>query len=748
MPFRAPRKRKGAFGSPKPPAGFPQALGNARDLITRGHHEEGLAALSALAAATRNPTKRGKILMLTAESEARLSRHESAAGAYAKAGDFARQAGDLRLLLKASLGRIRSLLAGLRDDDARNAAADLLASLHEQQNNYQQLADTSTEDLANAGSLEIPPQPPRPTVVLTSLAQAFITAGLTADARQFLQRAVQLTPNGASRARQELARLALASDDPAQAERFAREALLMGRFQAKTTAAWKLYLEARSRQNLSPILEPDVLAALRTHAKGRSASSSLLSICRTLRSHGSQEWLDLARAALSAPDTDPVIATELEKILQAEAKLTGGEAPEQIANRALRLLAKKDISPQEQKAHAKEYVRYSLLAGTEPDTSAIVRRATKLHGEGQAVEVLHAMALGAIMAGREDAGRQMLQQLQAELAPGSDPWGKATWALAELEEDTKQFSASASTYLELAGTKNIPAKFRAQAMLRGFKNLSSAGGSSDVNATKGFVSTLLSEVDDHRTALDIARQLALAGPPFRKLSAEAASRGIALADSMLQSDLSVQDTLVIIEYLARKLYWDLGLYHEVISRFDRLDAATRSEMRLVGGNLWYEYLAVVFRSLCQINETARARRLAAEVLDKEQATPEGYVILGSEYADYLMTARECAEAFKFHGWIVKEAPTHRKAAASHYWLAIRALNLGDRPFAHNSATALRKCYSMAPALLDEWELDAAALLIQRDCDLAQTAKDPGAARYETAFLAKQLARMKEHIAGL
>jgi len=197
---KAPRQLLGSASS--------ISLRSARDLIGSGNHTEALAALNTLAKTSRNTTRRAKILLLIGESETKLSRHAAAATAYSKGNAFARQATDLNLLMQTASGEIRSLLRALRTEDAKSSAT------------------------------------------------AFLESGLTAEARTFLQKAIQLSPNGASRARQSLAKLALAADDPALAERYAREALLMGRFQTKV----------KTKTGFIPVLAGKLKVKFKAHA--------------------------------------------------------------------------------------------------------------------------------------------------------------------------------------------------------------------------------------------------------------------------------------------------------------------------------------------------------------------------------------------------------------------------------------------------------------------------------------------------
>ncbi len=707
--LRKNRKRKSqpqSSGSP-----FSVSLRSARDLIANGKQDEGLTALNQLATTTRNPTRRAKILLIIGASETELSRHAAAAGAFSRAAAFARQATDLDLLLRASAAEIRALLRALRTEDAKKAAATLLAELNQAQQAYEKILALTPAQLAAKGGIQVPAQPPRPTVVLTKIAHAFLESGLTTEAREFLLKAIQLSPNGASRARQSLAKLALAGDDPALAERYAREALLMGRFQAKTIAAWQLYLDARARQNLKPILEPDVLASFQTHAKARIASASLYSISRTLRSHGDPTWKTLARSGIALSSADPIIATELEKLIQADAKLTLSEEPRLIAARALRLFRAKDAAAQEQVSHAKAYARFSLLALSTPNLTLINRIATQRFGDLHTITVRHAMALGAIQAKDTDRARTWLLALLADLTPGTEPWGKATWALARLEESLENPGEASVWYFELAENKLTPPRFRIQAMLKGFRELVKSNGTVDTPKVSAAVSSILSTVDDYKLALDAARQLSLAGASFLDLKLQAAQRGKSLAAIALQNASTSREKLTILEYVARRQVWDLGDCTSVLERWDQLSPKDRLEFETVTGALWYEYVSLIFKALTRKDRSAEAESLIAKIIDRDRSTPEGYVIVGTEYAEWLLQSGEKAKAFEYFDWIAKEAPTHRRAAVAHYWIALRHIKQGEQDLAKQSAVCIRKCFGGVPALLDEWELDAAALLI-------------------------------------
>lgn len=330
------RKQKGK--RPHRPVGgssFSKSLRSVRDLLHAGKTEEGLSRLNKLANSSRNPATKGRIAAMIAVSESRLSRHHEARAAFARTSALGRQSGDLDLVVQGGIGEVRSLLRSLRLEEANASAQELIIHLEDRQQSFEQIASLSPLELETRGIVDIPARPPRLPVVLTKLATAYVESGHTAEAREFLQKAIKLSPNGASRARQMLAKLALAADQPELAERYAREALQMGRFQAKTIAAWQLYLDGRARQGLKPILEPLLFESLSAHAADRIYAASCLSISRVLRAHGDSYWKKVAAAALANKDSaDPIVAVEIEKILHADAKLTLSETPITLAARS------------------------------------------------------------------------------------------------------------------------------------------------------------------------------------------------------------------------------------------------------------------------------------------------------------------------------------------------------------------------------------------------------------------------------
>ena len=110
----------------------------------------------------------------------------------------------------------------------------------------------------------------------------------------------------------------------------------------------------------------------------------------------------------------------------------------------------------------------------------------------------------------------------------------------------------------------------------------------------------------------------------------------------------------------------------------------------------------------------QAESLASSIVNGNQASPEGYVIVGSAYAEWLIKNGEKAKAFVFFDWIVKEAPTHRTAASSLYWLALDKMKSGESDQCMYYAAAARRCFAGSPSLAYEWEIDSRSSLMMQE----------------------------------
>ena len=220
--------RKRAKSNTNPASPFARSLREARNLLRSGDKEAGYAQLNQLAASTKNPQRRGKISLCIGEDQFLANQYQQAARTFEIAMTYARQAQDLQNVLKAGIGAIRCALRSLQTAEALQMTEKLIEEIKMANQSLDQLAQLTPDQLRKQGVVAVPARPPRLSVALTKLGQAFMEAGETATAMMLLNKVTTQAPNGGARARQSLARLALAADNPELAERHARESLQMG----------------------------------------------------------------------------------------------------------------------------------------------------------------------------------------------------------------------------------------------------------------------------------------------------------------------------------------------------------------------------------------------------------------------------------------------------------------------------------------------------------------------------------------
>jgi len=740
--------RKRAKSTTNPASPFARSLREARNLLRSGDKEAGYAQLNQLAASTKNPQRRGKISLCIGEDQFLANQYQQSARTFEVAMTYARQAQDLQNVLKAGIGSIRCALRSLQTAEALQMAEKLIEEIKIANQSLDQLSQMTPDQLRNQGVVAVPARPPRLSVALTKLGQAFMEAGETATAVMLLKKVTTQAPNGGARARQSLARLALAADNPELAERHARESLQMGRFQAKTVVAWEQDLIARARLGKTPILENDLWASFQANSKGRVLARSTLIVVQVLRAYGDSSWKNLAREFLSKQGAaDAVIATEIEKILHADAKLTRSEPPVTIAARSLNLFRAASCSANEQIAHAKSYVQNSLLAGEVPKFTTITNLATKKYGGEHATKIIHAAALGAMKAQRHDIARVMLTSQINGLTAGGEQWGRDLWALARMEEAVNNYPEAAYRYFEFAKNEVAPARFRIHAMLKGFTLLEKSKQPVNTPELAATIKSLIAQMNDYQVAFDAARQLSFTGGTFPELRIIVSEKALQLANEELKKATTATAQLAILEYSARKLHFDIHNDAAVIRYWENLTPVTINQFASDGGSVWYNYLAVVFLSYIDNKQADKALALAEQIINGESSTPEGYVIVGTEYALYNMRQGNVKKAMETFEWIAKESPTHRRAAHAHYWLALRFLKTGNEADAKSACAALRICFSGKPALLSEWELDSSALMILNDYNTTVAPEKNGVC-YTISFLELSVERIQTDLGKL
>jgi tetratricopeptide (TPR) repeat protein len=165
--------------------------------------------------------------------------------------------------------------------------------------------------------------------------------------------------------------------------------------------------------------------------------------------------------------------------------------------------------------------------------------------------------------------------------------------------------------------------------------------------------------------------------------------------------------------------------------------------------LWSEqkefwgYLGQVFEAYARKGDWKEAEAFAHDYLDDPASPSDGRPLLGIPLARRLMQVSRIAESLELYEQMAREAPTNPLCADAWYWLSLVAYNRGETRKVKEFAARIRAAQGTQVGLLDAWNLDARALLLLANLDLA--AVDPQAVNYTSDTLQKQLQFINEDL---
>jgi len=664
----------------------------ARDLIQRNRREPALTVLDGEVGTVPTGVEKGrrtaKVAALVGDYEMKRGRFSEAAGYYATAVKKL-GADDVREWFRAALGRIRALLALPSVDEAFAFAQQAWLRAKAGDKEFEASATALTIGRLTAqGRVEIGPRPLRPSVVASRMGEAFLQAGEWEMAEFFFNEALLVNPNGACRARQALSRIALAGGRNEEAEARAKEALLLGKYRAKTLSAWPLLVAARVRQK-KPLLTAEDMAGLASISGSGVRARAVLILSKAIRPHA-DTWMDMAmRWVEREGEVHSSIRLELEKLIRAEARLAGVVSREQAAV-SLRQARSKDAAPSEAIAAGKAYVRTALLAGADTVQWQLVESHLKRrYNEGVAAKATHAMALAAAEVGRRDLARLMLTRIRASLPPRRAQWMRSTWALARMEAAAGDLGAAYHLYSKLADNRAAPSRFRSQALLlalRCAKDGSIDGASPDLR----WLDEVIREETDHRVVLDLARQLKIAGAEFDGLKNRASLRARELAEARLAATGHPASALALLLELNRRQLYDLGQAAAVADMFDAYAKPRLAWLWSENLNFWEWYSNVVLAT-ARVRGRAAALALADPYINDPGTPAPGRAYLAAETGLMMVRQGRLVQSMPYFTVAVENMPSAEYVATAYYWFAVKSLARGEAPAASGHAEAVLRC---------------------------------------------------------
>lgn len=693
------------------------------------------AALSkadrALSDSSLSAAEQGRVLALVGDGEFKRGR-------FAEAGSIQLQAasksiGDSNLWLRPYVGHVLALLKVPQVEEALVMARHAVEMAEAKMAAFDEQVCQASQSVAEDGFAVVPSVPPRVSVVATRMGFLFLQEGEPEAAEEFFIRAIATTPDGACRALQGLAKVALARGDCSGAMKMATRAILWGRYRAKTLSAWPILVAARRQMGgwrISDRLMEDL-----DLARPAVRSRAILSIVRELRKNDMRQWREVAERWSSREGRQfPIIETEIRKMILSSAKAEPGSAADK-REKAARLLEMPGLSPREWLTGAKELVRASLWEGRPVELDQLIAGAASAYGQDFAPRARHSLALSCMMAKRHDLARPMLQANVRQVASNDPQWGKSVWALARMESFLGDHAVAAALYRQYADETFIAVRFRLQARLLWCKELIAAGQPGPVLEARSLMTATLGGVQDPDVLMNFARQLQFGPDELREWGHQLFAQGKTLALQRFNDETEPAAAVSVLFKLTRRQVRDFGRYDEAVAFWEGLPQDKRDWLWSAKGDFW-GYLGQVFDAYARKGKLKDAEAFAKDFLDDPASPPEGLPLLGVPLARRFMLAGRATEGLALFERMARLAPTHPRCAEAWYWLALAAFKQGETGEAAKYAARIRVAQGSQVGMLDEWNLDARAFLLLANLDPA--AVDPQAVNYAPDFLQGQL----------
>ena len=716
------KNRKRPHRSPRDKTPLSASLRKIGEQIQKKDFAAGLSkANQTLTAPGMTEHARSRVLALVGDSEFKRGRFTEAAQIQLQAAT--KSVDHATLWLRPHIGLVRALLKAPQVDQAVVMARQAVALAEAKRADFEQQVSAANFKIKNRIQVFVPDLAPRVSVVATRMGYLFLQEGEPEAAEEFFQKAIESTNGGANRARQGLAQIALAKGAFGSAIEIATDAIRRGAYKAKTLPAWKTLIAAR-RQLGGWRISDRLIENLDTAPAG-VRSRTILTIVRELRKSDMRQWREVAERWSSQEGAQfPIIETEIRKMLLSSAKAEPGNATEK-REKAENLLEMPDLSAKEWLTGAKELVRASLWEGQSVDIDQLVATAVAAYGEDFVPRTRHSLALSCMMAKRHDLARPLLQANIQHVPTMNAMWGKSVWALARMESLFDQ-AESARLYRLFSEESSIPVRFRLQAQLLWCQALIAAGQPGPLLEARSLMETTLGNIQDPDVLMNFARQLQFGPPDLREWGKQLFEQGSSLALNQFNEATVPSLAMNRLFKLARRQVRDFGRNQEVIALWESLTPVKKDWLWSESSDFW-GYLELVFEAYARSGKMPEAEEFARALLDDPASPSEQLPFIGVPLARRLMRTSRSSDGMTIFERMTQASPTHPLSAEAWYWMALSSYKQGEYKKSKQCATRIREAQGTAVGLLDEWNLDAKALLILANMDVYHV--DPHAVSY-------------------
>lgn len=615
----------------------------------------------------------------------------------------------------AALGKVMAQLRDVEVEEALETGKRALSRAITLRKDYLAIAANSSQTLpAYLGAA-----PMRPSVAAFRIGQQFCNEGEPEHASWFFAEARRLEPHGACRARIAQARLALALDDVTGAYDLAKQALIVGAFQAKTLSAWEVLIAAGQRLGRTGI--ESVLATGLAGAAPPIRARAKLVIARQLRAFGDPAWTAVAKAS-STEDPLKIFAAEF-------GKLRVADAPSMTA--AAKLLEIPNLGPREWIGAAKALVAARLRTGEEVDIAAILADGVARFGAGRQSVLAHGLALVCEKEGQVDLALSLAEPLAAGDA-------KSAWLLARLHRRAGHLSDASTIFQRLSNEPAAPGRFRLLALIEWVRCVASGGGDdASMAAAAPALLDAAGRIDDYELLLDLARQMTQAPAEVAMHAGEVFARGEQLARNLLSSAEVPSDALKVLFKVSRRQA-DFGHYAQITAGWEALPARKRDWLWTQNA-LYWQYLALVTDAYRITGRFEEAALLAEKYLEDAATPAAGLAEIGIPHALSLLARGNRADAYEWFDWIAAQTPTHVLCSYAYYWRALRREKAGDGAAKASAVDALNRALGSTRGMQWKKELSIRARLLNGESVEAIAATTGN----DETWLRKQLEGLEE-----
>lgn len=460
QPFRKRRNSDVRVGDP-----FALEMRKVQRMTHHGSAEEAWKRLADLELAEAVPSVRlARIYAAKGHLHEVAEDFEAAAGWSFESWKVARESGDRHYWIGPAINEILNWLRLGRKERALNCAEILINHVDTDLSDFA-AEGKRAENLPVGASLPLPQQPDPMGIVMARIGSAFHELCYLEEAAPFYAEAIKLAPGKACRARQRYAEILLAWEDYPQAERLARESIVLGSYQSKTIGSWDTYFAARDFQD-KPLLEPELRVGLFAHSIPSVRARGVLEVAKRLRLRGDEVWEQVANQWLDQhAEDDPVVATELVKLKLAEEKSVGNNETN-VADYALWIFRDHRSSPSELFVAGKDVFGVKLRTERNLQIEELIGRIAR--GSGRTSDyVRYSFARSAYKAGEYAVSESILNDLLEKSR------SRALGFRPHLLSATVHFSQSQSpkafeTIKQVLGEPNLPIFLRGSLFKRGF----------------------------------------------------------------------------------------------------------------------------------------------------------------------------------------------------------------------------------------------------------------------------------------